>query len=122
MSDLSDDEPFEDSGFEYLPSSPDRDSESDDSLTSILEGEDHVATILGNFTVVADPFSDKRVTTTVPFSGDYEGNRTREHERSCKLFGRMNVQEGTSWRLVPKKSTVSFGMMSQFRRCIFFFR
>lgn len=57
MSDVSDDEPFEDSGSEYLPSGPDTDSESDDSLSSISEDEDHIATIMGNFTVVADPFS-----------------------------------------------------------------
>ncbi|CAH1110048.1 unnamed protein product [Psylliodes chrysocephalus] len=73
MSDLSDYKPFEDSGSEYMSSGSDSDNESDDSLSSISDKEDQAATSIGDFIVVADPFSDKRATPTVPFSSLYEG-------------------------------------------------
>lgn len=63
MSDLSEiEEPYEDSGSEYIPGDSDDEEEDDLSSASDTDDEASVPVTMGDFTAVADPFSVSSLT------------------------------------------------------------
>ncbi|KAK4887239.1 hypothetical protein RN001_003510 [Aquatica leii] len=87
MSDSSDSDPFKDSGFEYVPNDYDTDTESDNSVSSILDADDQQSEAMGNFSVVADPFS-------IPDKvHDVWGQLTSLHSDQCIESSKVNPNQ-----------------------------